>query len=218
MMGVSDQRDLALPNLMQDPSTPTGLIPIINLSGVIKGRQSGGAVPAASEVPALTGQILYVAATYPADGWAICDGSLLPVNRYWPLFNLLGTRFGGDGVTNFALPNLVGLSTTPKGLLPLICVNGTQPQAAPPGIDGWPQIDAYFAQVIYLAFDSPVEGWARCDGRLLPVDYNAVLFSLLGYRFGGDGKQSFALPNLMNAPTTPPGLVPVMALNGTYPT
>jgi microcystin-dependent protein len=41
-------------------------------------------------------------------GWALCNGQLLPINQNQPLFALLGTTFGGNGQTNFALPNLQG--------------------------------------------------------------------------------------------------------------
>jgi microcystin-dependent protein len=41
-------------------------------------------------------------------GWAPCNGQLLPVNQYQPLFALLGTTFGGDGERTFALPDLQG--------------------------------------------------------------------------------------------------------------
>ncbi len=42
------------------------------------------------------------------NGWAFCDGALLPISEYEPLFQLIGTTYGGDGQTNFALPNLQG--------------------------------------------------------------------------------------------------------------
>jgi microcystin-dependent protein len=41
-------------------------------------------------------------------GWALCNGQLLPINQNQALFSLLGTTFGGDGRTNFALPDLRG--------------------------------------------------------------------------------------------------------------
>ena len=41
-------------------------------------------------------------------GWALCNGQLLPINQNQGLFSLLGTTFGGNGQTNFALPNLQG--------------------------------------------------------------------------------------------------------------
>ena len=41
-------------------------------------------------------------------GWAFCNGQLLPINQNQALFSLLGTTYGGNGVTTFALPNLQG--------------------------------------------------------------------------------------------------------------
>jgi len=46
-------------------------------------------------------------------GWAFCDGQILPISQNTALFSLLGTTYGGDGVSNFALPNLQG--STPIG-------------------------------------------------------------------------------------------------------
>jgi microcystin-dependent protein len=54
------------------------------------------------------GQILMVAFNFAPKGWALCNGQLLPINQNQALFSLLGTYYGGDGRTNFALPNLQG--------------------------------------------------------------------------------------------------------------
>lgn len=48
-------------------------------------------------------------------GWALCDGQLLPINQNQALFSLLGTTYGGNGTTNFALPDLRGRA--PMGAL-----------------------------------------------------------------------------------------------------
>jgi microcystin-dependent protein len=45
---------------------------------------------------------------FPAKGWALSNGQLLPISQDTALFSLLGTNFGGDGISNFALPNLQG--------------------------------------------------------------------------------------------------------------
>ena len=45
---------------------------------------------------------------FPPKGWALCDGQLLPINQNQALFSLLGTVYGGNGQTNFALPDLQG--------------------------------------------------------------------------------------------------------------
>ena len=49
------------------------------------------------------------------NGWALCDGQLLPINQNQALFSLLGTTYGGDGVTTFALPNLQGRTVLGTG-------------------------------------------------------------------------------------------------------
>ncbi len=45
---------------------------------------------------------------FPPKGWALCNGQLLPINQNTALFSLLGTTYGGNGTTNFSLPNLQG--------------------------------------------------------------------------------------------------------------
>src|SRR3954447_9268695 len=48
-------------------------------------------------------------------GWAFCDGQLLPISQNTALFSLLGTVYGGDGKSNFALPNLQGGTPMQQG-------------------------------------------------------------------------------------------------------
>lgn len=54
------------------------------------------------------GEIRIFAGNFPPQGWAFCDGSLLPIAQYDVLYALIGTTYGGDGQTNFALPDLRG--------------------------------------------------------------------------------------------------------------
>lgn len=54
------------------------------------------------------GEIRTVAFAAVPDGWAACDGQLLSINEHPALYRVLGTRFGGDGRTSFALPDLRG--------------------------------------------------------------------------------------------------------------
>ena len=54
------------------------------------------------------GEIRPFGFNYAPRGWAFCNGDLLPINDNTALFSLLGTQFGGDGRTNFALPDLRG--------------------------------------------------------------------------------------------------------------
>ena len=54
------------------------------------------------------GQISIFSFAFPPAGYALCNGQTLPINQNQALFNLLGTVYGGDGSTNFALPDLRG--------------------------------------------------------------------------------------------------------------
>jgi len=54
------------------------------------------------------GEIRMFAGNYAPEGWALCNGQLLPVDQYDVLFSLLGTTYGGDGVTTFRVPDLQG--------------------------------------------------------------------------------------------------------------
>jgi microcystin-dependent protein len=54
------------------------------------------------------GEIRMVGWNFAANGWALCNGQLMPISQYQALFALLGTTYGGDGITTFALPNLQG--------------------------------------------------------------------------------------------------------------
>jgi microcystin-dependent protein len=54
----------------------------------------------------------------------------------------------------------------------------------------------YVGEIRLFAFNFAPVGWALCDGQLVPIAQNTALFSLLGTYYGGDGKTTFALPNL----------------------
>ena len=54
------------------------------------------------------GQITLFPYNFAPSGWALCQGQLLPISQNTALFSLLGTQFGGDGKTNFGLPDLRG--------------------------------------------------------------------------------------------------------------
>src|SRR5688572_20373699 len=56
--------------------------------------------------------------------------------------------------------------------------------------------DPFVAEIRMFGFNFAPTGWAQCNGQLLPISQNTALFSLLGTFYGGDGKSTFALPNL----------------------
>lgn len=57
----------------------------------------------------------------------------------------------------------------------------------------------FVAEVRMFGFNFAPTGWAQCNGQLLPLSQNTALFSLLGTMYGGDGKSTFALPNLQGS-------------------
>ena len=57
--------------------------------------------------------------------------------------------------------------------------------------------DPFVAEIRIFPFNFAPRGWAWCNGQLLPISQNTALFALLGTTYGGDGKSTFALPNLM---------------------
>jgi microcystin-dependent protein len=60
-------------------------------------------------------EIRIFAGNFAPKGWALCDGQLLPISQNTALFSLLGTTYGGDGKSNFALPNLQGCAPMQAG-------------------------------------------------------------------------------------------------------
>ena len=234
------------------------------------------------------------------DGWALCDGQLLPITPNQALFELLGTTYGGDGETTFGLPDLRGRVPIHRGTghalgeatgassvtldtarlqqhghtLSGTAANGSTPNptngflagvnnlyAAPtslttmsPGsvtasgggqphdnmmpylalnfcmaLEGSPPTaggaastpQPYVGEVRMLTGSSVPAGWMPCDGQLLAVAGNETLFELIGTTYGGDGEESFALPNLqsripIHRGTGPDGIAyPISQMAGT---
>ena len=65
--------------------------------------------------------------------------------------------------------------------------------------------DPFVAEIRIFPFNFAPKGWAFCDGQLLPISQNTALFSLLGTVYGGDGKSTFALPDLQGSAAMHPG-------------
>jgi len=63
----------------------------------------------------------------------------------------------------------------------------------------------FVAEIRIFGCNFAPTGWAQCDGQILPISQNTALFSLLGVTYGGDGKSTFALPNLQGSSAIHPG-------------
>jgi microcystin-dependent protein len=59
--------------------------------------------------------------------------------------------------------------------------------------------DNFLGEIRMVGFNFPPQGWALCNGQILPISQNAALFSLLGTQFGGNGTSNFGLPNLQGS-------------------
>jgi microcystin-dependent protein len=194
------------------------------------------------------GEVTPFAGNFAPGGWAMANGQLLPINQNQALFSLLGTTYGGDGVTNFALPDLRGRSVIGTGQGPGLSNRSVGEQDGVPnvtltvanlpshdhtlpggGVTGFTGGNQPFTTVqpslamnyiINEIGNFPSQGGGSTDfpfygqvnlfagspnyfatapntnGQLLAINQNQALFSILGTTYGGDGVQSFALPDL----------------------
>lgn len=69
--------------------------------------------------------------------------------------------------------------------------------------------EPYLGEIRLFGFNFPPRNWSKCDGAILPISQNQALYSLLGTTYGGDGRTSFALPDLR-------GRVPI-SFSSSYP-
>ena len=161
------------------------------------------------------GQIRIFAGSYAPAGWALCNGAQMNIQQNGDLYKELGTRYGGDGRTTFLLPDL-------RGRAPMHCAAGaavgtkgkfsvSAGNASPHARLGVNFIIAvgstyvaethepYIGEIRPFGFNFAPRGWARCDGRVLPIAGNETLFVVLDKTYGGDGTSTFALPDLSGA-------------------
>jgi microcystin-dependent protein len=232
----------------------------INPVGSYPTRDGGGATTPEETMAFVTMD----AASPTSSSWQFpTNGGLISIGSNPALFSLLGTQYGGDGRTTFALPDLrdriaVGVGTGP-GLTPrsqgqvqgsaetllgldqlplhvhsdpdaggVTAVAGggqpfvnIQPELSlryvvalsgiyPSRDGGGGGFEPYLGEIALFAGTFAPRGWANADGRLLPISTNAALFSLFGTTFGGDGRTTFALPDLRGR--TPVGAGGTLAL------
>ena len=168
------------------------------------------------------------AANFAPAGWLVADGSPFTIPQKEALYETIGTQFGGNDAVFFELPNLIGRAIVGAGMGPglapvsvgelidnkasgtvsglginyLINVAGTPPPSG--GNGGFPANVAMLGEVIAFAGTAAPDGWLLCDGSLLPVAQNQPLFELIGTTYGGDGRESFALPDLRGRMLTGP--------------
>jgi microcystin-dependent protein len=167
----------------------------------------GGAFP-------MIGAIGLFGGNFVPSGWLAADGSAMAIPQNVALFEAIGTAFGGNPADFFKLPDLgqraaVGAGGSVAlgedvpagsngvaglGLNYLINIGGAP--APEGGNGGFPETGAALGEVIAFAGAAVPAGWAPCDGSLFDIAANKALFGLIGTTYGGDGKSTFALPDL----------------------
>ncbi len=199
------------------------------LTGIFPPRDGGGDAGGS-----FIGEIGIFAGNFGPNGSPLAAGQLLPINQNQAVFSILETTYGGDGRSNFALPNLAGSTMIGFGQGPGLVqenlgaptgssgINLTSAQK-PADIGGssqpignyqpslpinyiihefgtFPSQDSggndMIGMVMPFAGDFAPDGWAFCDGSLVPIADNEVLFNIIGTIYGGDGVTTFALPDL----------------------
>lgn len=144
---------------------------------------------------------LFAGQTVPR-GWMACKGQLLPIETYSQLFSLLGTTYGGNGRTDFGLPNL-----TDQNDVPYYINVASQPigEGATP--------TAVLSEIILFAGNFTIRGYAECNGQLVSLSGNEALYAALGPGWPTENN-AFPLPNL-----TPPNehMRYLIALTGMEP-
>jgi microcystin-dependent protein len=174
--GGDGAETFALPNL----KAPNGCHYCISLGGY----------PPNEFQEMLIGQTMIWATSKQPNSLVECAGQPLPVRQYMMLNQYMGTRFGGDA-NNFQMPNL--RSIAPNNCRYLMATSGNDPRFL--------RDAAFVGEIFLLPYEASPDatGLRLCNGDKLKVKDNTALFSLLGKRFGGDGQETFGLPNLASA-------------------
>ncbi len=162
------------------------------------------------------GEIRLFAGKWAPENWAFCDGAMLQIQEYRELYDEIKTRYGGDGRTTFALPDLReraamhradGAALGTKGNIP---VDAGRPNHYPGRVAlnfiiavkpnyMLDTLEPFIAEIRPFALNFAPVGWARCDGALMRLESHVALFSLIESAFGGDGMRTFAVPDLRQA-------------------
>jgi len=133
-------------------------------------------------------------------GWVVCDGEILTLSDYIPLYILIGNIYGGDGNKTFGVPDLRNVAPIQYGIKYAICVTGVFHNINSGGTS-----DDYMGSINLYAFKfgSGASDIAECTGKNFAIGSNKSLFNLLGTKYGGDGTSNFGIPDLRGAVPSP---------------
>ena len=198
---------------------------------------SGGSVAGSCLDGRYMGEVLLFAGSFVPTGAHAADGALLQISDNPELFKVLGTQYGGDGNTTFALPNLTGLE--PGGVSYLICTGGLMPPihtSLPTPRTDFPSheflgrfgthgvvkeevqgycVGRYIGEVILHAGVKQLPGTTFPHGQEFPIWQYDALYAQLGTTYGGDGRLRLAVPDLRGL--EPGGVNYLVCLSGEWP-
>jgi microcystin-dependent protein len=162
--------------------------------------------PDAAAVSCFPGEIkLFAGNTFPSP-WIEADGEILDISKHHALYQRIGASFGGDGTTTFAVPELSNDAPLDHTTY-LICADGKESSS---------DSSTLLGEVVLYASAQPPPDWTLANGQLLQIHQHHTLFSVYGAIFGGDGVETFAMPNLSSkSPIS--GVNYVVALRGRFP-
>lgn len=136
------------------------------------------------------GEVRLLPYTFPPKGWALCNGQLLPIASNTALFSILGTMYGGNGTTNFALPNLPGCVVVGAG--------------AGPGLQNWdPGMSEGSDNVTLIATEMPAHNHTLSGLDVVGTTGAPSADAYLGQdRRGGTGNVDFLAPSATTVDTS----------------
>ncbi|MEO2256334.1 InlB B-repeat-containing protein [Paenibacillus amylolyticus] len=166
------------------------LVFLIGLSGLWNNISIVQQAHAAAADPYLGEIRLFPYSAVPT-GWMPARGQTLSISQNSKLFSLLGIKYGGDGTSTFALPNLT--HAAPEGMGYYIAMDGIFPSRDP---DGLYTRNAVLGEVrLFPYFFSPT-GWLTAEGQSLNTSVYSDLYKMIGTTYGSDKSDEFKLPNL----------------------
>jgi microcystin-dependent protein len=158
----------------------------------------------AAVVHCFPGEIKLFAGNTSPSTWVVADGKIYLISEHRALYQRIGASFGGDGTTTFAVPNLSNKAPLDHTSY-LICADGDESSSS-----------TLLGEVVLYASAQPPPAWTLANGQLLRTDQHSTLFAIYGEHWGGDGINTFAMPNLSSkSPIS--GVNYVVALEGYFP-
>jgi microcystin-dependent protein len=183
--GVSTFR---LPNLKS---------PIPNTQYYIAMQGTYPSVDQGVEFEPILGQVELFPYNFTPRGWVRCEGQGLSIQQNAALSTILGTQFGGDGVTTFKLPDLRGTEPD-KNLHYCIAIEGIYPSDI-----GYSNVDDLVGSInLYVPKNEYKNNIGLCDGGVLNTGNYSVLYSLIGNIYSGNST-TFGKPDLRGAVPNP---------------